>query len=124
LGSLERFIAILLEHTGGKLPLWLAPGQVLGVPVSEKAGGDARGGVESCRDAGLRAEADPRHAKLNFKIPGAQLEKVPVLAVVGEREAADGTVAPRIGGENRGAEALDAFVARTRAEAHMPGGAS
>jgi threonyl-tRNA synthetase len=124
LGSLERFIAILLEHTAGKLPLWLAPVQVLVLPVSEKAEAYARSVVQACRDAGLRAEADLRNEKLNFKIREAQLEKIPVLAVVGEREASDGTVAPRIGGENRGAEPLDAFVARTRAEARIPGGAS
>jgi threonyl-tRNA synthetase len=124
LGSLERFIAILLEHTAGKLPLWLAPVQVLVLPVSEKAEAYARSVVQACRAAGLRAEADLRNEKLNFKIREAQLEKIPVLAVVGEREAADGTVAPRIGGENRGAEPLDAFVARTRAEARIPGGAS
>jgi len=124
LGSLERFIAILLEHTAGKLPLWLAPVQVLVLPVSEKAEAYARSVVQACRDAGLRTEADLRNEKLNFKIREAQLEKIPVLAVVGEREAADGTVAPRIGGENRGAEPLDAFVARTRAEARIPGGAS
>jgi threonyl-tRNA synthetase len=124
LGSLERFIAILLEHTAGKLPLWLAPVQVRVLPVSEKAEAYARRVVQTCVDAGLRAEADLRNEKLNFKIREAQLEKIPVLAVVGEREAADGTVAPRIGGENRGAEALDTFVARTRAEARMPGGGS
>jgi threonyl-tRNA synthetase len=124
LGSLERFIAILLEHTAGKLPLWLAPVQVLVLPVSEKAEEYARRVVQACRDAGLRAEADLRNEKLNFKIREAQLEKIPVLAVVGEREAADGSVAPRIGGENRGAEPLDAFVARTRTEARIPGGAS
>jgi threonyl-tRNA synthetase len=124
LGSLERFIAILLEHTAGKLPLWLAPVQVLVLPVSEKAEAYARSVLQACRDAGLRAEADLRNEKLNFKIREAQLEKIPVLAVVGEREAADGTVAPRIGGENRGAEPLDAFVARTRADARIPGGAS
>ncbi|HJW68631.1 MAG TPA: threonine--tRNA ligase [Candidatus Binatia bacterium] len=124
LGSLERFIAILLEHTAGKLPLWLAPVQVLVLPVSEKAEEYARRVVQACRDAGLRAEADLRNEKLNFKIREAQLEKIPVLAVVGEREAADSSVAPRIGGENRGAEPLDAFVARTRTEARIPGGAS
>jgi threonyl-tRNA synthetase len=124
LGSLERFIAILLEHTAGKLPLWLAPVQVLVLPVSEKAEEYARRVVQACRDAGLRAKADLRNEKLNFKIREAQLEKIPVLAVVGEREAADGSVAPRIRGENRGAEPLDAFVARTRTEARIPGGAS
>ncbi len=124
LGSIERFIAILLEHTAGKLPLWLAPVQVRVLPVSEKVEAYARQVTQACRDAGLRAEADLRNEKLNFKIREAQLEKIPVLAVVGEREAADGTVAPRIGGENRGAEALDGFVTRTRVEASMPGGAS
>jgi threonyl-tRNA synthetase len=98
--------------------------QVRVLPVSEKAEAYARRVEQACRDAGLRAEADLRNEKLNFKIREAQLEKIPVLAVVGEREAADGTVAPRIGGENRGAEALDAFVVRTRADARMPGGAS
>jgi threonyl-tRNA synthetase len=124
LGSIERFIAILLEHTAGKLPLWLAPVQVRVLPVSEKVEAYARQVAQACLDAGLRAEADLRNEKLNFKIREAQLEKIPVLAVVGEREAAGGTVAPRIGGENRGAEALDTFVARTRAEARMPGGGS
>jgi threonyl-tRNA synthetase len=124
LGSLERFIAILLEHTAGKLPLWLAPVQVRVLPVSEKAEAYARRVEEACRRAELRAEADLRNEKLNLKIREAQLEKIPVLAVIGEREAADGTVAPRIGGEQRAAETLDAFVARTRAEAAMPGGAS
>ncbi len=124
LGSLERFIAILLEHTAGKLPLWLAPVQVRVLPVSEKAETYARQVRQACLAAGLRAEADLRNEKLNFKIREAQLEKIPVLAVVGEREAADGTVAPRIGGETRGAEAVDAFVARTRGDARMPGGAS
>src|SRR5262245_22228637 len=124
LGSLERFIAILIEHTAGRFPLWLAPVQVRVLPVSEKVEAYARRVAQACRDAGLRGEADLRNEKLNFKIREAQLEKIPVLAVVGEREAGDGTVAPRIGGENRGAEALDAFVARTRADARMPGGAS
>jgi threonyl-tRNA synthetase len=124
LGSLERFIAILLEHTAGRFPLWLAPVQVRVLPVSEKVEAYARRVAQACCDAGLRAEADLRNEKLNFKIREAQLEKIPVLAVVGEREAGEGTVAPRIGGENRGAEALDAFVTRTRAEARMPGGAS
>src|SRR4029078_4765164 len=90
LGSIERFIAILLEHTAGKLPLWLAPVQVRVLPVREKADAFARRGAQACVDAGLRAEADGRSEKLNYKIREAQLEKIPVLAVVGEREQADG----------------------------------
>ena len=124
LGSIERFIAILLEHTAGALPLWLAPEQVRVLPVSEKVAAYAATVEAACRTAGLRAAADQRSEKLNYKIREAQLQKVPVMAVVGEREAADGTVAPRSGGAAREAMALDAFVARTRDEARMPGGAS
>lgn len=124
LGSLERFIAILLEHTAGKLPLWLAPVQVRVLPVSEKALGWARQVEAACRRAGLRAEADLRNEKLGYKIREAQVEKVPVMAVVGEREAADGAVAPRIGGANEPAMPLDAFVARMVEDARMPGGGS
>ncbi len=122
LGSLERFIAILLEHTAGRLPLWLAPVQVRVLPVSEKVADYATRVAAACRAAGLRAEADLRNEKLGYKVREAELEKVPVVAVVGEREAAAGTVAPRTGGA-REAPALDAFVAETVAQAHMPGGA-
>jgi len=123
LGSLERFIAILLEHTAGRLPLWLAPVQVAVVPVSEKVEAWARRVREACAAAGLRADADLRNEKLGYKIREAQLQKIPVIAVVGEREAADGTVAPREGGESRPAEALEAFVGRVASAARMPGGA-
>jgi threonyl-tRNA synthetase len=119
LGSIERFIAILLEHTAGRLPLWLAPVQVRVLPVSEKAAAYAARVAEACRAAGLRAEADLRNEKLGYKVREAQLEKIPLIAVVGEREAAAGTVAPR--GETESL-ALDAFVARTVAGARMPGG--
>src|SRR5437879_1506714 len=121
-GALERFIAILLEHTAGKLPLWLAPVQVRVLPVSEKAAAYAMRVADACRAAGLRAEADLRNEKLGYKVREAQLEKVPVVAVVGEREAAAGTVAPRTEGAAQAAVALDAFVAATAAEARMPGG--
>jgi threonyl-tRNA synthetase len=121
LGSLERFIAILLEHTGGKLPLWLAPVQVRVLPVSEKVATYAARVADACRTAGLRAEADDRNEKLGYKVREAQLEKIPVIAVVGEREAAAETVAPRTAGPSE-AVPLAAFVARTAAEAHMPGG--
>jgi threonyl-tRNA synthetase len=122
LGSLERFIAILLEHTAGKLPLWLAPVQVRVLPVSEKAAAYAARVAGACTAAGLRAEADLRNEKLGYKVREAQLEKVPVIAVVGEREAAAGTVAPRAGSAQLEARALDAFVAETAAQARMPGG--
>ncbi|HYR96759.1 MAG TPA: threonine--tRNA ligase [Candidatus Binatus sp.] len=123
LGSIERFIAILLEHTGGKLPLWLAPVQVRVLPVSEKVAEWATRVADACRAAGLRVEADLRNEKLGYKVREAQLEKVPVVAVVGEREAAAGTVAPRGAGPGQEALPLDTFVARTAAEAIVPGGA-
>jgi threonyl-tRNA synthetase len=124
LGSIERFIAILLEHTGGRLPLWLAPVQVRVLPVSEKVSAYASEVIEQCRAAGLRAEADLRNEKLGYKVREAQLEKVSVVAVVGEREAAARTVAPRTEGPAREPEGVDAFVARVAAEARPPGGVS
>jgi threonyl-tRNA synthetase len=127
LGSLERFIAILLEHTAGKLPLWLAPVQVRVLPVSEKVADYAARVADACRVAGLRAEADVRNEKLGYKVREAQLEKVPSIVVVGEREAAAGTVAPRgarpAGADQPEAVPLDAFVAHTVAAARVPGGA-
>ncbi|MFN8542916.1 MAG: threonine--tRNA ligase [Candidatus Binatia bacterium] len=122
LGSLERFIAILLEHTAGGLPLWLAPEQVRVLPVSEKAADYAARVAAACRAAGLRAEADLRNEKLNYKIREAQLMKIPVMAVVGEREAQAGTVAPRTAGAAQEAVSLEAFVATVGADARMPGG--
>jgi len=122
LGSLERFIAILLEHTAGRLPLWLAPVQVRVLPVSEKVADYATRVAAACRAAGLRAEADLRNEKLGYKVREAELEKVPVVAVVGEREAAAGTVAPRTD-PTRATPAVDTFVAETVAQARMPGGA-
>jgi threonyl-tRNA synthetase len=123
LGSIERFIAILLEHTAGKLPLWLAPVQVRVLPVSEKVADYAARVAAACRAAGLRAEADERNEKLGWKVREAQLAKIPSIVVVGEREASAGTVAPR--GDAPGAEPLplDAFVARIAEEARLPGGA-
>jgi threonyl-tRNA synthetase len=124
LGSIERFIAILLEHTGGKLPLWLAPVQVRILPVSEKVAEYATRVVTAARAAGLRAEADLRNEKLGYKVREAQVDKVPVIAVVGEREATAGTVAPRTGGAAQDAVSIDEFVARTVSEARIPGGGS
>jgi threonyl-tRNA synthetase len=124
LGSLERFIAILLEHTAGKLPLWLAPVQVRVLPVSEKVSEFGAQVADACRAAGLRAEADLRNEKLGYKVREAQLEKVGVIAVVGEREAAAGTVAPRTGNAAQEAQPVEAFIADTLAAARVPGGGS
>src|SRR6185436_13552555 len=124
LGSLERFIAILLEHTAGKLPLWLAPEQVRVLPVSEKVYDFAAGVVAHGAAAGLRITADRRNEKLGYKIREAQMDKVPVIAVVGEREAQAGTVAPRTGPGAGETLEVGEFVARCAAGARIPGGES
>jgi len=113
LGSLERFIAIYLEHTAGDFPLWLAPVQVRVLPIAER---HAEWGAR-VRDAlaarGLRAELDDRNEKLNFKIREAETHKIPVMAVVGDQEVAGGTVTPRRRHGGKGAaeaQPLEAFA--------------
>jgi threonyl-tRNA synthetase len=98
LGSVERFIGILLEHTGGSLPLWLSPKQVRLVTVADRHNDYAAGVASELVAAGFRAEADLRNEKLGFKIREAQQMKVPVVAVVGDREVEEQTVAPRLRG--------------------------
>ena len=109
-GSLERFIGILVEHTGGAFPLWLAPQQVRFVTVTDRQNDYAAAATATLRARGLRAAADLRNEKLGFKIREAQQAKVPVIAVVGDREVEQGTVAPRLrDGSRIDAMALDAF---------------
>ncbi|MGE5554179.1 MAG: threonine--tRNA ligase [Betaproteobacteria bacterium] len=94
-GSIERFIGILTEHFAGAFPLWLAPVQVKVLPVTPAAEDYAQKVSASLQEAGLRAEVDGRNEKIGFRIREAQLEKVPYMLVVGEREAASETVAVR-----------------------------
>ena len=110
LGSIERFIGILLEHTSGDLPLWLSPCQVMLVTVTEKQNGYAESVAASLLEAGLRVRADLRNEKLGFKIREAQQVKYPVVAVIGEREKEAGTVAPRLrGGEQADVMSINEF---------------
>jgi len=95
LGSVERFLGILIEHTAGAFPLWLAPVQASVLPVSEKVLDYARDLAEKLAAAGLRAELDDSSEKLGYKIRRAELSKVPYMVVVGEKEAAAGTVSVR-----------------------------
>ncbi|MBM4265759.1 MAG: threonine--tRNA ligase [Deltaproteobacteria bacterium] len=104
LGSLERFIAILIEHTAGELPLWLAPIQVRVLNVTDRAADHAHALVRRLADRGVRAEVDDRNEKLGFKIRAAEMQKIPVLAVVGDKEVAAEAVAPRWRHEGRGGE--------------------
>ncbi len=101
LGSFERFIGILIEHHAGRLPLWLAPVQVVVATIVSDADDYAKGLVAQLRAAGIRAEADLRNEKINYKVREHSLAKVPALLVVGRREAEEGTVAVRRLGEER-----------------------
>jgi threonyl-tRNA synthetase len=95
LGSLERFLALYIEHTGGDFPFWLAPLQVVVATVTDRAAEHGRRVCEALRAAGVRAELDDRNEKLGFKVREAELQKVPIVAVVGDQETQDGTVTPR-----------------------------
>lgn len=95
LGSLERFIGILVEHTAGAFPLWLAPVQAVVLPITDRVHDYARSVAEEARALGLRVELDLRNEKVNAKIRDHQLMKVPYMLVIGDREAAAGQVAVR-----------------------------
>ncbi len=111
LGSLERFLGILIEHTAGALPLWLAPTQVRLVTVTDRQNEFAGEVAERLRREGFRARADLRNEKLGFKIREAQQAKIPVVAVVGDKEVEARTVAPRLlGGEQVEPMTIDAFA--------------
>ena len=114
LGSLERFIALYIEHTGGDFPLWLAPQQVAVLPIADRHHEYAAKVRDALLAAGLRVALDDRAEKLNYKIREAELMKIPVMAVVGDQEQAASSVTPRFrakGERNAAAQALDAFVA-------------
>jgi threonyl-tRNA synthetase len=117
-GSLERFIAILTEHFAGAFPLWLAPVQAIVLPIADRHLDYARQVASALAEAGLRAEVDDRQEKVNYKIREAQLQKIPYMLVVGDREAADRAVAvrSRVKGD-LGPRTLDSFVTDALAEA-------
>lgn len=117
LGSIERFMGILIEHCAGAFPLWLAPVQVRVLTVTDDQRDYAAKVTEALRESGWRTELDSRNEKLGYKIREAQLAKIPYAVVIGDKEVGAGTVAPRRrGGENLPPMALDAFIERLRAE--------
>jgi threonyl-tRNA synthetase len=95
LGSVERFVGIYIEHTGGEFPVWLAPVQAMVIAANPKANDYAAATVEMLKAGGVRAEADTRDDKMGAKIRDAELQKIPYMLVVGPREAEAGTVSPR-----------------------------
>ena len=111
-GSFERFIAILIEHYTGAFPLWLAPVQAIVLPIADRHLPYAASAQEQLRRAGLRVDLDERQEKIGYKIREAQLQKIPYMLVVGDREAETGTVSVRErSGGDKGASSIDAFVA-------------
>jgi threonyl-tRNA synthetase len=111
LGSIDRFFGVLLESTGGNLPLWLSPEPVVVAPISEKYDDYAKKVVAELNAVGVRARADLRAEKVNYKIRELSLSKTPIIAVVGEKEAADGSVSlRRLGVEKQDTVSLLEFV--------------
>ena len=122
LGSFERFLGILIENFAGRFPLWLAPLQVVVATITDEAAPYAREVMEVCRAAGLKVETDLRNEKINYKIREHSVGKIPVILVVGGREAGEGTVAiRRLGGKDQEIVALSEAVATLSEEARMPG---
>ncbi len=110
-GSLERFVAVLLEHTGGKFPLWLAPDQVAILPISEKYNDFAKKVCELLENYEIRALIDNRNETIGKKIRENELKHIPFILVVGEKEEASGSVAVRKqGGENLGVMSIEDFA--------------
>jgi threonyl-tRNA synthetase len=117
MGSFERFIAILIEHFAGAFPMWLAPVQVIVLPIADRHLDYATTVLDTLKKAGLKATLDDRSEKVNYKIREAQLQKIPYMLVVGDREAADGAVAVRSQKKgDLGARPLDQFVTDALAE--------
>ena len=110
-GSLERFIGVLIEHFGGNFPFWLAPIQIVVLPISEHYVAYGEAVHAQLVDAGLRAKLDRRGEKIGFKIREAEVQKVPFMLIVGEKEESEKTVAVRVHGEgDRGSSTLDLLL--------------
>jgi threonyl-tRNA synthetase len=111
-GSIERFIGILIEHFAGKFPVWLSPVQVKILPITERQTDYVNELCKKMKELGIRVEADLRNEKIGYKIREAQMEKVPYMLVVGEKEAEAGQVAVRRRDKGDiGAVSADEFIA-------------
>jgi threonyl-tRNA synthetase len=120
-GSLERFTGILIENYAGHFPLWLAPLQIVVAPIVSDANGYALEVVEKAKAAGLRVESDLRNEKINLKVREHSLAKVPVILVVGKREAEEKKVSiRRLGSQDQSVLSLDQALASLSAEATPP----
>jgi threonyl-tRNA synthetase len=124
-GSFERFVALLIEHYAGAFPMWLAPVQAVVLPIADRHLEYARSVRNQMATAGLRADVDERQEKIGYKIREAQMQKIPYMLVVGDREAAEGTVGVRhrAGGDQgaqRTAQFLEAALAEVRSRQLAP----
>ena len=121
LGSIERFLGVLIEHYAGAFPVWLSPVQARVLPITDRHHDYSRAVLDRLLDAGIRAEIDVRNEKLNKKIREAEVEKVPFMLVVGDKEAAEDSVSPRTrGGDDWKIMKLDAFIARVVDQIGIP----
>ncbi|MCD7963551.1 MAG: threonine--tRNA ligase [Rikenellaceae bacterium] len=110
-GSMERFVAVLLEHTAGKLPLWLSPEQAIILPISEKYNEFAEEVAKKLNEADVRSQVDDRNEKIGRKIRDNELKRIPFLLIVGEKEQAEDKVSVRIQGEgDQGAMTVEKFI--------------
>lgn len=117
LGSIERFIGVITEHFAGAFPVWLSPVQAKVMPITDRAAGYARSVAEKLDEAGIRVETDLRNEKIGYKIREAQMQKLPYMLVVGDKESENGTVSVRTrSGVDLGAMSLDAFLSRINEE--------
>ena len=115
---MERFVAVLIEHTAGHFPLWLMPDQAVVLPISDKFNDYAREVRNRLEAADVRTLIDDRSEKIGRKIRDNEIKHIPFLLVVGEKEAAEGTVAVRIQGQGGGQEvmSIEDFAAHVRSE--------
>ena len=117
LGSMERFFGVLIEHFAGAFPVWLSPVQVVIIPIADRHYAYAREVAGKLKGEGLRVEVDERNERMNAKIRDAQMQKIPYMLVVGDKEVEQGTVALRLrSGENPGAMLLEEFLERAQGD--------
>jgi len=121
LGSLERFLGVLIEHYAGAFPVWLAPVQVTLLPITDRVHDYAEEVAQAMRVAHLRVEIDARPETLRYKIREAQMQKIPYMVILGDREAANRTLSPRLrDGTEWKDMALEAFIDRLSQESRVP----
>ena len=116
-GSIERFIGVITEHFAGAFPTWLSPVQATVLPITDRSAEWAKEVLAKLEQSGVRAEIDLRNEKIGYKIREAQMQKIPYMLVVGDKEAESGSVAVRTRtGEDLGAMPLDEFLAKVGKE--------